>query len=208
MSRSPAPRSTDSAQRARAPRRSASAPIGAWLIDAETRSAARLPGRMERFDIDAGSTARSGRSGRRACAVQHRRRLARSRPRARSRPGRASRSSRSRRQGRARFRRRTRQARLGDRVHRSAGIEPGPPAGGVARRSQRLSGSTSEVEPDASRALERGLELARQANAWLIVTGSLYLVGALRSAIGEAAQTPHETRAAPDFGHAPVGGRG
>ena len=30
-------------------------PIGAWLLDAETRAAARLPGRMERFDIEVGS---------------------------------------------------------------------------------------------------------------------------------------------------------
>ena len=29
--------------------------VGGWLIDAETRAAARLPGRMERFDIDPGS---------------------------------------------------------------------------------------------------------------------------------------------------------
>ena len=38
----------------------------------------------------------------------------------------------------------------------------------------------SEVEPDAQRAFRRGVELARKANAWLLVTGSLYLVGALR----------------------------
>ena len=30
------------------------APVGAWLIDAETRAAARLPGRMERFDVGIG----------------------------------------------------------------------------------------------------------------------------------------------------------
>ena len=48
-------------------------------------------------------------------------------------------------------------------------------------------GLTSEVEPDAKRALERGLELAAGANAWLLVTGSLYLIGALRGAVGEAA---------------------
>ena len=50
-------------------------------------------------------------------------------------------------------------------------------------------GVASEVEPDASRALKRGLELAAQANAWLMITGSLYLVGALRPGIGEAART-------------------
>jgi dihydrofolate synthase/folylpolyglutamate synthase len=46
-------------------------------------------------------------------------------------------------------------------------------------------GVASEVEPDAKRAYRRGLELAIEANAWLMVTGSLYLVGALR---GDAAR--------------------
>jgi dihydrofolate synthase / folylpolyglutamate synthase len=55
-------------------------------------------------------------------------------------------------------------------------------------------GLKSEVEPDAKRALKRGLELAARANAWLLVTGSLYLVGALRPAIGEAASTPAPVR--------------
>ena len=49
-------------------------------------------------------------------------------------------------------------------------------------------GLSSEVEPDPKRALGRGLELASEANAWLIVTGSLYLVGALRSEVGAGAQ--------------------
>ncbi|HEY1888107.1 MAG TPA: bifunctional folylpolyglutamate synthase/dihydrofolate synthase, partial [Roseiarcus sp.] len=51
-------------------------------------------------------------------------------------------------------------------------------------------GLRSEVEPDAKRALKRGLELARQANAWLLITGSLYLIGALRGAVAEAAPMP------------------
>ena len=69
-------------------------------------------------------------------------------------------------------------------------------------------GLVSEVEPEPKRALKRGLELAREANAWLLVTGSLYLVGALRPAIGEAAALPSGTGAAPPFGHAPVRGPG
>jgi dihydrofolate synthase/folylpolyglutamate synthase len=75
---------------------------------------------------------------------------------------------------------------------------------------QALAGSlglTSEVEPDAKRALRRGLDLATQANAWLLVTGSLYLIGALRGAVGEAASTPDGTGAPPGFGRAPVGGQ-
>jgi dihydrofolate synthase / folylpolyglutamate synthase len=55
-------------------------------------------------------------------------------------------------------------------------------------------GLVSEVEPDAKRALERGLDLAHQANAWLLVTGSLYLVGALRPAIGQEATNPAPVR--------------
>jgi dihydrofolate synthase/folylpolyglutamate synthase len=66
-------------------------------------------------------------------------------------------------------------------------------------------GLMSEVEPDAKRALKRGLELARQANAWLLVTGSLYLIGALRPAVGEAAPIPDGTGVA--FGQAPVRGQ-
>jgi dihydrofolate synthase/folylpolyglutamate synthase len=57
-------------------------------------------------------------------------------------------------------------------------------------------GLKSEVEPDARRALERGLELARQANAWLLITGSLYLVGSLRPTIGEEARMPKSAEAA------------
>ena len=51
-------------------------------------------------------------------------------------------------------------------------------------------GLASEVEPDANQALKRGLELARQANAWLLITGSLYLVGAWRPAVIKAAIKP------------------
>jgi dihydrofolate synthase / folylpolyglutamate synthase len=45
-------------------------------------------------------------------------------------------------------------------------------------------GLKSEVEPEPERALRRGMELAVEAKAWLLVTGSLYLVGALRSGVG------------------------
>jgi len=66
-------------------------------------------------------------------------------------------------------------------------------------------GLKTEVEPDAKRALERGLELAAGANAWLLVTGSLYLIGALRGAVGEAAPMP-TVGAALGLGQAPVRG--
>ena len=91
--------------------------VGAWLLDAETRAAARLPGRMERFDIDVGSETPAGRVGRRARAVQSQSGIARSRPHARSfRPVRGDRRA-GRRQGRQGLRERARRARLGDRLH-------------------------------------------------------------------------------------------
>jgi dihydrofolate synthase/folylpolyglutamate synthase len=67
---------------------------------------------------------------------------------------------------------------------------PGSSRGRSPAELQAIAGSlglTSEVEPDAKRALKRGLELARQANAWLLVTGSLYLIGALRPEVGQVA---------------------
>ena len=65
---------------------------------------------------------------------------------------------------------------------------------------------TSEVEPDAKRALKRGLELAAQANAWLLVTGSLYLVGALRPRSARRPQCRTEPARRPPSGA--VRGRG
>ncbi|MGO9423333.1 bifunctional folylpolyglutamate synthase/dihydrofolate synthase [Roseiarcus sp.] len=44
-------------------------------------------------------------------------------------------------------------------------------------------GRPSEVEPDPKRAFRRGVELARRNGMWLLVTGSLYLVGALRGEV-------------------------
>ena len=61
----------------------------------------------------------------------------------------------------------------------------GRPAAELHRLALSL-GLASEVERDPNRALRRGLALARDANSWLLVTGSLYLVGALRGpALGE-----------------------
>jgi dihydrofolate synthase/folylpolyglutamate synthase len=68
---------------------------------------------------------------------------------------------------------------------------PGSSRGRPPAELRALAGSLglmSEIEPDAKRALARGLELAAEAKAWLIVTGSLYLIGALRPAIGAAAE--------------------
>ena len=56
-------------------------------------------------------------------------------------------------------------------------------------------GLKSAVEPDAKQALRRGIELAEEANAWLLVTGSLYLIGALRGATRAAAMLGGRSRA-------------
>ena len=67
-------------------------------------------------------------------------------------------------------------------------------------------GLRSEVEPQAERALARGLELAAQTDAWLLVTGSLYLIGALRGATRRAALADGAAAApAPGLGRAPAG---
>ncbi len=104
-------------------------PVGAMLLDADTRLAARLPGRMERFDVEIGP--------RRLPVVMDGahvpfnigavlRDLALSPELSRSM--RRDRGAR-RRQGCAWVRRRTRTPRLDRRLHRCAGIESGPLAG-------------------------------------------------------------------------------
>ena len=59
----------------------------------------------------------------------------------------------------------------------------GRPAAELAALAALL-GFTSESEPEPERAFRRGVELAAEAKAWLLVTGSLYLVGALRRMAG------------------------
>jgi dihydrofolate synthase/folylpolyglutamate synthase len=171
-------------------------PVGATLLDGDTRAAARLPGRMERFDVEAGP--------RRLPVVMDGahvpfnigavlRDLALDPDL--SGPGVAIVALAGDKDAEGFV------AELAGRA--SAAIFTDLPGSSRGRSPVELKtlaealGLVSEVEPDAKRALKRGLELARQANAWLLVTGSLYLVGALRPAIGEAASTP-----------ASVGGRG
>ena len=180
-------------------------PVGAALLDGDTRLAARLPGRMERFDVEVGSkrlpvvmdgahvpfnigavlrdlTLAPDLSGPCVAIVA----LA------------ADKDA---------------QGFVAELAKRASTIVftdlPGSSRGRSTvelRALAELLGLVSEVEPDAKRALERGLELAARANAWLLVTGSLYLVGALRSAVGEAAPMSGGTGAAPGFGRSPVGG--
>jgi dihydrofolate synthase/folylpolyglutamate synthase len=162
------------------------APVGAWLIDAETRAAARLPGRMERFDIDVGS--------RRVPVVLDGahvpfniravlRDLARTPDLSGPCVAIVALACDKDAEGFV--------GELGSRASTIIFTDlPGSSRGRSPAELHALAGSlglTSEVEPEAKQALTRGLQLAGEANAWLIVTGSLYLIGALRPAIGEAA---------------------
>jgi dihydrofolate synthase/folylpolyglutamate synthase len=166
-------------------------PVGATLLDGDTRAAARLPGRMERFDVDIGpgplpiildgahvpfnigavlrdlahATELSG-----PCVAI------------------VALAADKDAQGFV--------AELAGRVSTILFTDlPGSSRGRSPTELHALAGSlglTSEIEPDAKRALKRGIELAKQTNAWLLITGSLYLIGALRGAVGEvAAPMPH-----------------
>ena len=163
------------------------APVGAALLDEHTRLAARLPGRMERFDLEAGS--------KRLPVVMDGahvpfnigavlRDLALDPDLSGPCVAIVALAADKDAQGFV--------AELGGRASTIVftelpGSSRGRPLAGLKAIATSL-GLTSEVEGDASRALKRGLELAAKANAWLLVTGSLYLVGALRPAVAEAAK--------------------
>ncbi len=171
----------------------ADAAVDAWLLDAETRAAARLPGRTERFDIETGVrrlpvmldgahvpfnleavlgdlASTHDLSGRCVAIVAL----------AADKDAKGFVTS------------------LGKRASTIVFTAlPGSSRGRSPAELRALAASLglkSEAEPDAKRALRRGAELATQANAWLLVTGSLYLVGALRSAVVEAARVRRRDR--------------
>ena len=169
--------------------------VGGWLIDAETRAAARLPGRMERFDIDLGS--------RRVPVVLDGahvpfniravlRDLALNPDLAGPCVAIVALAGDKDAAGFL--------AELGKRASTIIFTDlPGSSRGRSAAELQALAASlglTSEAEPEVKLALKRGLELATRADAWLIVTGSLYLIGALRPAIAEATKAPSQARPA------------
>jgi dihydrofolate synthase / folylpolyglutamate synthase len=182
-------------------------PVGAALLDADTRAAARLPGRMERFDLGIGP--------RRLPVVMDGahvpfnigavlRDLALTPDLAGPCVAVVALAADKDAQGFV--------AELAGRA--SAVVFTDLPGSSRGRSPVELKalaeslGLTSEVEPDAKRALKHGLDLARQANAWLLVTGSLYLIGALRGAVGGAAPMPDGAGAAPGLGPASVRGHG
>jgi dihydrofolate synthase / folylpolyglutamate synthase len=47
-----------------------------------------------------------------------------------------------------------------------------------------------EVDPDAHSALDKAIQAAAEANGWVLVTGSLYLVGAVRKAVISRSRSP------------------
>jgi dihydrofolate synthase / folylpolyglutamate synthase len=164
------------------------AAIGAWLLDASTRLAARLPGRMERFDIEVGPrrlpVVLDGAHvpfnleavlGDLATAPDL------------SGPCVAIVALAADKDANGFV------AELGKRASTIVFTDlPGSSRGRAPGELQALAGSLglkSEAEPDANRAFRRGVELASQSNAWLLVTGSLYLVGAIRRTVAKAAQT-------------------
>ncbi len=164
------------------------AAIGAWLLHASTRLAARLPGRMERFDIEVGPrrlpVVLDGAHvpfnleavlGDLATAPDL------------SGPCVAIVALAADKDANGFV------AELGKRASTIVFTDlPGSSRGRAPGELQALAGSLglkNEAEPDANRAFRRGVELASQPNAWLLVTGSLYLVGAIRRAVGKAAQT-------------------
>ena len=166
--------------------RARSTAAGAWLLDAETRAAARLPGRMERFDIEIESTSLpvvlDG-----AHVPFNLKAVLSDLTRA---PGLAGpcvaivalAADKDAEGFVAELGKRASTIVFTDLPDSSRGRSPG--------ELQALAASlglSSEIEPDAKRALRRGLGLAVGVNSWLLVAGSLYLVGALRRAIVDAA---------------------
>jgi dihydrofolate synthase/folylpolyglutamate synthase len=161
--------------------------VGAWLLDGGTRAAARLPGRMERFDINVGS-------GRLPVVLDGAhvpfnleavlRDLALAPDLARSCVAIVALAADKDANGFV--------SALGKRSSTIVFTDlPGSSRGRSPAELRALAASlglANEAEPDPKRALIRGMELAVRANAWLLVTGSLYLVGALRRAVVDAAQ--------------------
>jgi dihydrofolate synthase / folylpolyglutamate synthase len=176
--------------------------VGAWLLDAETRAAARLPGRMEQFEVQAGAwrlpvVLDGAHVPFNLKAVLHDLALAPDL----SRPCVAIVALAADKDAKGFV------MELGKRASTIVFTDlPGSSRGRSPAELGALAASlglSSEVEPDPKRALTRGLKLAVQENAWLIVTGSLYLVGALRGGLGETAKSLSQVEREDGFGGGP-----
>ena len=158
--------------------------VGGWLIDAETRVAARLPGRMERFAVDAGRA--------RIPVVLDGAHVPFNLKAVLSDLARVSELSGPCVAVVALAADKDATGFLAELAECASAIVltnlPGSSRGRPPVELKAIAASlgiASEVEPDAKRAYRRGLELTAKANAWLLVAGSLYLVGALRAAVME-----------------------
>ena len=157
--------------------------VGSDLLDAEARAAARLVGRMERVDMDLGASRLSvvfdgAHVPFNLAAVL--RDLARSPDLAGPCVAVVALAADKNAAGFL--------AELAPRASRIVCAElpsagRGLPPGELSEIAASL-GLPSEIEPDPARAFRRGVALAAEAKVWLLVTGSLYLVGALRRAAG------------------------
>jgi dihydrofolate synthase / folylpolyglutamate synthase len=161
-------------------------PLGPGLINAETRAAARLVGRMERIEVEAGASHvpvvfDGAHVPFNLAAVL--RDLARFSDLAGPCVAVVALASDKDAAGFLRELKRRASAVVFTEPHAA---RRGRPALELAALAAAL-GLRSEVEPEPERAFRRGLELAGEAKSWLLVTGSLYLVGALRRAAGHGA---------------------
>lgn len=161
----------------------AGALVGRGLLDAKTRAAARLPGRMERFTLDvAGKRVPAALDG--AHVPFNLAAVLRDLGRAPDLAGSCVAVV----------------ALAADKDAAGLMMELGRRASAIvftdlpdSRRGRSPAdlhalaaslGLKSEIEKDPKRAFRRGAELAAKSGAWLLVTGSLYLVGALRGEAG------------------------
>ncbi len=156
-------------------------PLGAALIDGQTRAAARLVGRMERVDMDFGASRLpvvfdGAHVPFNLAAVL--RDLARF-------PGLAGPCvavvALASDKDAAGFLTELKARASAIVCTEAPSASRGRPAASLAALAASL-GLKSEAEPEPERAFRRGVQLAAEAKAWLLVTGSLYLVGALRRA--------------------------
>ncbi len=162
-------------------------PISSGLIDSKTLAAARLVGRMDRIDIEAGASHVSvvfdgAHVPFNLAAVL--RDLARFSDLAGPCVAVVALASDKDAAGFLRELKRRASAVVFTEPHAAS---RGRPASELAALAGAL-GLRSEVEPEPERAFRRGLELAGEAKSWLLVTGSLYLVGALRRAAAHRAR--------------------
>lgn len=175
-------------ERSRGQQGDAGAPIGAWLLDGAVRDRARLPGRMERASFR--GTAGSGWTGLAVPVVLDGAHVPFNIEAVMNDLVRSAHDSGPCIAVVALASDKDAQGFLSVLSHHVSKVicteTPGIVKGHAATELQGLATSMalpSEAIPDAPAALERAASLAAEAGGWVLVTGSLYLVGALRGAM-------------------------